>query len=140
MTALLQGKAKLKIRNGHARGFWLRCKKGDGCQIGLVHQGAAQIVVWAWTDQDQTSPAMTAGLMVEPEIRTFRIPLQAADSVTGSAAFGDRTTLDQGNLVSENDEIEWNGATYVVQSWNMDFFEGIWNITASHKHVRRAGP
>jgi hypothetical protein len=137
---LQQGGAKLKIRNGWARGFWLRCKKGDGCQVGLVHQGAAQKIHWAWTDTDNTHASMQSGLMVEPEVRVFRIPLQAADTATSAEAFGDLTQLPQGNLISENDEIEWASGTYVVGSWDMDYFEAIWNVTATKKLIRRAGP
>jgi hypothetical protein len=140
MTTLLQGNAKLKIRNAYARAFWLRCRKADGCQIGLVHQGGAQKVLWAWTDADQTTAAPSGGLMVEPEVRVFRIPLAAADAASSAEAFGDLTTLTQATLISENDEIEWAGGVYVVGSWNMDHFEAVWNATATRKEVRRATP
>lgn len=133
MTTLLNGNAKIKIRNARARAFLLRCRKADGCQIGLAHQGAAQGILWAWTDEDHTAPVLTAGLLVEPEVRTFSIPRQAADSVNGTAEFA--------GGISENDEIEWDGRTYVVHDpWSMRWFEAVYDVTATAKAVRRAGP
>ncbi len=120
------------IRDLQAKGFLIKCMLTGGI-IGYCHQGAAWVYHWAWTDTDVTPPQMAAGLMVEPEIRTFRIPRQDASAADGTAAFA--------GTVSEGDLIAWGDHVFVIdRPWTMDFYEAIYNMTGTYKEVRRAGP
>jgi hypothetical protein len=132
VTPLADSPLRTTIRDVQAQGFFIKCQL-TGAIIGYSHQGADWVKHWAWTDEDNTAPTMTAGLTVEPEVRTFRIPRQDASATDGTTAFA--------GAVSENDLIAWNGKIYIVdRPWTMDFYEGVFNMTGTAREVRRAGP
>jgi hypothetical protein len=140
-ATLLDGHARNAIRDAIAAAA-LATAKALGSQIGLAHDGEAEVILWCLTDQDSTNPHMVSGLVVEPERRRFEIPRQAADARAGTGAFT--------GAISENDIIRWvNQVTaadryYTVPagegSWDMTGLEAVYNVTALAKLVRRAGP
>jgi hypothetical protein len=139
LAALVYGPARIAVRDGVAEAF-LAAAREVGTQIGLVHQGGAEVVLWALTDKDNTAPRAVNGVVTEPEVRTFTIPRQAVNALDGTGAF------DGG--ISENDEIRWidqtnGGDTYYVVlagtgSWDMDGFEAVYNVRAVMTTVRRS--
>jgi hypothetical protein len=139
--ALSYGPARTEIRDGIAEAHLAACRE-IGTQIGLVHQGGAEVILWAMTDKDNTSPRVVNGVVVEPEVRTFEIPRQAANALDGTGAFG--------GGISENDIIRWidqvsGGDTYYTVpagegGWDMSGLEAVYNVRAVLKTVRRAGP
>jgi hypothetical protein len=133
-TPMADSPLRLVVRDLQAQAFLIRCYL-VGTIIGYSHQGAEWVYYWAWTDKDNTAPRPASGLVIEPEVREFRIPLQAANVADGTSAFAGKGD------VSENDLIAWNNHLYVInQPWTMDFYEAIFNMTGTSTHVRRSGP
>jgi hypothetical protein len=126
------------IRDLRAMKFLILCKL-TGSIGALYHEGAWKRI-YLWTDKDSTRPQNVSGPIVEPEDREFRIPRQDADP----AAEGGGTSAFAGEI-AENDQIAWvgnPGAIYIVgaNGWDMTDYEAIYNINATKRTVRRAGP
>ena len=126
------------IRDLRAMEFLIVCKLTGS--IGALYHEGAWTRLYLWTDKDTTRPQNVGGLVVEPEDRQFRIPRQDADPT----AEGGGTSAFAGEVV-ENDQIAWvgnPGAIYVVgqNGWDMTYYEAIYNVNATTRTIRRAGP
>ena len=118
------------IRDAWARAELEHARRGDGAPISFSHQGSSARTLWARISDAAVDASDEGGVLLEGEARRFRIPRQ--DDSEGNAWAGE---------VSENDEIAWNSATYVVQrGWRSEHHDAVWVVTAICSTPRRAAP
>ena len=111
------------LRDTCAAAELARAKAADGVQISYSHQGVGPVTLWARVSDADVGTAGGEGCLLEGESRRFRIPRQTGFS----------------GAVSENDEIAWEGRTYVVvRDWRTERHDAIYVVTAIHGQVRRA--
>ena len=100
-----------------------KARRGDGVQVGYSHQGGGATTLWARVSDQLVEHEDEDGVLLEGEVRRFRIPLQTG--FTGA--------------VSENDEIAWNAKTFVaLRGWRTESHDGVYVITAVRGQLWRA--
>ncbi len=111
------------LRDTYAAAELARARAADGVQISYSHQGASPVTLWARVSDADVGAAGKEGCLLEGESRRFRVPRQTGFS----------------GAVSENDEITWDGRTYVVtRGWRTERHDAVYVLTAVHGQVRRA--
>lgn len=111
------------LRDAYAAAELARARAADGVQVSYSHQGGDAVTLWARLSDAEVGTRDDDGILFEGEVRRFRIPRQTGFS----------------GAVSENDEITWDGRTYlVVRGWRAERYDAVYVVTAAHGQVRRA--
>jgi len=97
-------------------------QKFDGATITYSHQGGTGASLAARIGAPMVNPTDKNGLTVEGEMRPFSIPRQTNFS----------------GAVSEGDEITWESRVYVVQHWQPDKWDAVFEVFAVYTAIRRA--
>ncbi len=111
------------LRDTYATAELARARAADGVQISYSHQGTSPVTLWTRVSDADVGTPEAEGCLLEGESRRFRIPRQTGFS----------------GAVSENDEIAWDGRTYVAtRGWRTERHDAVYVVTAIHGQVRRA--